>query len=72
MRTFADVMDAAEVGSVDYGLLPIESTLMGGVGVPLYLACWLLIPGLSRATIFSHFDRRSSSSSHPGVISGFI
>jgi prephenate dehydratase len=31
MRTFADVMDAAEDGSVDYGLLPIESTLMGGV-----------------------------------------
>ncbi|HLB11207.1 MAG TPA: prephenate dehydratase domain-containing protein, partial [Gemmatimonadaceae bacterium] len=31
MRTFADVMDAAEAGSVDYGLLPIESTLMGGV-----------------------------------------
>src|SRR6476646_3869917 len=31
MRTFADVMDAAESGSVDYGLLPIESTLMGGV-----------------------------------------
>jgi len=31
MRTFADVMDAAETGSVDYGLLPIESTLMGGV-----------------------------------------
>ena len=31
MRTFADVMDAAEMGTVDYGLLPIESTLMGGV-----------------------------------------
>ena len=31
MRTFADVMDAAETGTVDYGLLPIESTLMGGV-----------------------------------------
>jgi prephenate dehydratase len=31
MRTFADVMDAAESGNVDYGLLPIESTLMGGV-----------------------------------------
>lgn len=31
MRTFADVMDAAEMGSVDFGLLPIESTLMGGV-----------------------------------------
>ena len=31
MRTFADVMDAAETGSVDYGLLPIESTLMGGI-----------------------------------------
>jgi prephenate dehydratase len=31
MRTFADVMDAAELGIVDYGLLPIESTLMGGV-----------------------------------------
>ncbi len=31
MRTFADVMDAAEEGTVDYGLLPIESTLMGGV-----------------------------------------
>ncbi len=31
MRTFADVMDAAEAGTVDYGLLPIESTLMGGV-----------------------------------------
>ncbi|MBK5188421.1 MAG: hypothetical protein JJD97_09250, partial [Gemmatimonadaceae bacterium] len=31
MRTFADVMDAAETGSVEYGLLPIESTLMGGV-----------------------------------------
>ena len=31
MRTFADVMDAAETGAVDYGLLPIESTLMGGV-----------------------------------------
>jgi prephenate dehydratase len=31
MRTFADVMDAAETGTVDFGLLPIESTLMGGV-----------------------------------------
>jgi prephenate dehydratase len=31
MRTFADVMDAAEEGRVDYGLLPIESTLVGGV-----------------------------------------
>lgn len=31
MATFADVMDAAEGREVDYGLLPIESTLMGGV-----------------------------------------
>lgn len=32
-RTFDDVMDAAESGEVDYGLLPIESTLIGGVDV---------------------------------------
>ncbi len=31
MRTFEDVMDAAEEGGVDFGLLPIESTLIGGV-----------------------------------------
>jgi prephenate dehydratase len=31
MRTFADVTAAAEDGDVDYGLLPIESTLVGGL-----------------------------------------
>jgi prephenate dehydratase len=33
MRTFDDVMDAAESGRVDYGMLPIESTLVGGIDV---------------------------------------
>jgi prephenate dehydratase len=33
MRTFDDVMDAAESGDVDYGVLPIESTLVGGIDV---------------------------------------
>src|SRR5579862_5566616 len=33
MRTFDDVMDAAETGEVDYGIVPIESTLVGGVDV---------------------------------------
>lgn len=33
MRTFADVMDAAETRQVDYGLVPIESTLVGGIDV---------------------------------------
>jgi prephenate dehydratase len=33
MRTFDDVMDAAEAGDVDYGVVPIESTLVGGVDV---------------------------------------
>jgi prephenate dehydratase len=32
-RTFDDVMDAAEAGDVDYGIVPIESTLVGGVDV---------------------------------------
>jgi prephenate dehydratase len=31
VRTFEDVADAAETGHVDFGLLPIESTLVGGV-----------------------------------------
>src|SRR5688572_9189681 len=31
--SFEDVMHAAETGSVDYGLLPIESTLVGGLDV---------------------------------------
>ena len=31
VRTFEDVMDAAETGRTEYGLLPIESTLVGGV-----------------------------------------
>ena len=30
-RTFEDVMEAAETGGADFGLLPIESTLLGGV-----------------------------------------
>ena len=29
--TFEDVMQAAETGAVDYGVLPIESTLVGGL-----------------------------------------
>ncbi|HXY29575.1 MAG TPA: prephenate dehydratase domain-containing protein [Gemmatimonadaceae bacterium] len=33
MKSFDDVMDAAEERQVDYGLLPIESTLIGGVEV---------------------------------------
>ena len=33
LRSFDDVMDAAESKSVDYGLLPIESTLVGGLDV---------------------------------------
>jgi prephenate dehydratase/chorismate mutase/prephenate dehydratase len=33
MATFEDVMDAAESGRVDYGLLPIESTLVGGIDI---------------------------------------
>lgn len=33
MRSFDDVMQAAETGQVDYGMLPIESTLIGGVDV---------------------------------------
>lgn len=32
MATFAAVMDAAEEGDVDFGLLPVESTLVGDVG----------------------------------------
>lgn len=32
MPTFADVTDAAEAGDVDFGLLPVESTLVGDVG----------------------------------------
>jgi prephenate dehydratase len=32
MPTFAAVMDAAEEGDVDFGLLPVESTLVGDVG----------------------------------------
>jgi len=32
MATFAAVTDAAEEGDVDYGLLPVESTLVGDVG----------------------------------------
>ena len=31
--SFEDVMSAAETGSVDYGLLPIESTLVGGLDI---------------------------------------
>jgi prephenate dehydratase len=31
--TFEDVMDAAESGDVDYGLLPLESTLVGGLDI---------------------------------------
>ena len=31
--TFEDVMEAAETRAVDYGLLPIESTLVGGLDV---------------------------------------
>ena len=31
--SFEDVMHAAETGAVDYGLLPIESTLVGGLDV---------------------------------------
>ena len=31
MRTYEAVMEAAETGEVDFGLLPIESTLVGGV-----------------------------------------
>jgi len=33
LRSFDDVMDAAETRAVDYGLLPIESTLVGGLDV---------------------------------------
>lgn len=33
MHSFDDVMEAAESGRVDYGMLPIESTLVGGVDV---------------------------------------
>jgi prephenate dehydratase len=33
MRSFDDVMDAAESGRVEYGMLPIESTLAGGIDV---------------------------------------
>lgn len=33
VRTFEDVMDAAESGDADYGVVPIESTLVGGVDV---------------------------------------
>jgi prephenate dehydratase len=33
MHSFDDVMDAAESGRVDYGLIPIESTLVGGLDV---------------------------------------
>ncbi|HWZ58884.1 MAG TPA: prephenate dehydratase domain-containing protein [Gemmatimonadaceae bacterium] len=33
MQTFDDVADAAERGLVEYGMLPIESTLVGGVDV---------------------------------------
>ena len=32
-RTFDDVMDAAESRRVEYGVLPIESTLIGGIDV---------------------------------------
>lgn len=31
--SFEDVMHSAETGSVDYGLLPIESTLVGGLDI---------------------------------------
>ena len=33
LRSFDNVMHAAETRQVDYGLLPIESTLLGGVDV---------------------------------------
>ena len=33
MRSFDDVMDAADRGQVQYGMLPIESTLAGGIDV---------------------------------------
>jgi prephenate dehydratase len=33
VATFEDVMDAAETERVDYGLLPLESTLVGGLDV---------------------------------------
>jgi prephenate dehydratase len=33
LRSFDDVMDAAETRTLDYGLLPIESTLVGGLDV---------------------------------------
>lgn len=47
MRSFDDVMEAAQFGRVDYGLLPIESTLIGGVDVAydllaLYDELWVV------------------------------
>ncbi len=47
MRSFEDVMEAAQFGRVDYGLLPIESTLIGGVDVAydllaLYDELWVV------------------------------
>lgn len=33
LRSFDDVMDSAEAKIVDYGLLPIESTLVGGLDI---------------------------------------
>lgn len=45
LRTFEEVMDAAESGDVDYGMLPIESTLVGGIDVAYDLLA--LYDGLS-------------------------
>ena len=51
--SFEDVMHAAETGRVDYGLLPIESTLVGGLDVAydllslfdgLYIVSEVIIP----------------------------
>jgi prephenate dehydratase len=51
--TFEDVMQAAETGDVDFGLLPLESTLVGGLDVAydllslhdgLYIVSEVIVP----------------------------
>jgi prephenate dehydratase len=79
MATFAAVMDAAEEGDVDFGLLPVESTLVGDVGSAydlltlhdcLVIAAEVVLPmrlavlGLPGASI----GRLRSLASHPLIL----
>ncbi|HEY9480278.1 MAG TPA: prephenate dehydratase domain-containing protein [Gemmatimonadaceae bacterium] len=79
MATFAAVMDAAEEGDVDFGLLPVESTLVGDVSSAydllalhdcLLIAAEVVLPvrlavlGLPGASI----ARLRSIASHPLIL----